>query len=194
MGLVSDRLLAAAFFIPKENRQQNQPIEALLQKAGAINIQRTAPDRMIECQWARMACQAYTHNELTSHQLFVIQFMQSVFLGRGKYSEQENNLPLEKDGNLKLVLTFRDACEVLKPEVAYIATHTYDAEFESIVKNIERIESYNAIEIAGDAGLLYMRGIIADCLVDPPPEYMPDKMPVSEGVLIFAGTGNSRWR
>lgn len=75
-----------------------------MKKAGAINIQRNSPDRMIECQWAKMACQVYTHNELISHQLFVIQFLQSVFLERGKYSQQEDNLPLEKDGKTLLNL------------------------------------------------------------------------------------------
>ena len=140
-----------------------------------------------------MPCQAYSYNELISHQLFVIEFMQSVFLGRGKYSEQENNLPIEKDGNLHLAIAFRDACETLLPEVAYIATHTYYAELEWVLKNVQRIESYNAIEIAQEAGLLYMRGIIADCLVDPPPEDAPDTMPVKEGVLMFNGQGSDRW-
>ena len=38
MSLVSDRLLAAAFFIPKENQPQNQSTEVLLEKAGASDI------------------------------------------------------------------------------------------------------------------------------------------------------------
>ena len=136
--------------------------------------------------------QAYLSYNFKSYLLLIIYFSQSDFLARGKYSEQEDNLPLEKDGNLELALSFKDACETLQPEVAYIATHTYDAEFESIVKNIERIESYNAIEIAEEAGLLYMRGIIADCLVAPPPEDTPDTIPVKEGVLIFGGQGSDR--
>ena len=37
MALVSNRLLAAVFFIPK-NQPQNQPIEVLLEKAGASDI------------------------------------------------------------------------------------------------------------------------------------------------------------
>ena len=84
MGLVSDRLLAAAFFIPKENQQQNQSIEVLLQNAGATNINRPL-NRVIDCQWAGMACQAYTEDELPSYQLLVIQFMQGTFLERGQY-------------------------------------------------------------------------------------------------------------
>ena len=192
MSLVSDRLLAAVFFIPKKNQPQNQSIEVLLEKAGATNI-KYDEGWFWDCQWAGMPCQSYTYNELISHQLFIIEFMQSVFLGRGKYSEQEDNLPLEKDGNLELALAFRDACEVLQPEVAYVATHTYYAELEWILKNVQRIESYNAIKIAGEAGLLYMRGILADCLVDPPPEDAPDTMPVKEGVLIFGGRGSDRW-
>ena len=192
MSLVSDRLLAAAFFIPKENQPQNQSTEVLLEKAGASDI-KYDEGWLWDCQWAGMPCQAYSYNELISHQLFVIEFMQSVFLGRGKYSEQENNLPIEKDGNLHLAIAFRDACETLLPEVAYIATHTYYAELEWVLKNVQRIESYNAIEIAQEAGLLYMRGIIADCLVDPPPEDAPDTMPVKEGVLMFNGQGSDRW-
>lgn len=191
MGLVSDRLLAAAFFIPKENQQQNQSIEVLLRKAGAIKINRPAPERVMDCKWAGMACQAYTHDELTSYQLLVIEFMQDIFL-KGIPLEDSDLLP-EEDENLHVALTFKDACEALKPEVAYIATHLDTAEFDAIVKVADKIEGYDADYIAGEAGLVYLRGIIADCLTDPPLEYAPDTMPVSEGVLVFGGRGSKRW-
>ena len=62
-----------------------------------------------------------------------------------------------------------------------------------IVKVADKIEGYDADYIAGEGGLVYLRGIIADCLTDPPPEYAPDTMPVSEGVLVFGGKGSKRW-
>ena len=192
MSLVSDRLLAAAFFISKENQPQNQPIEVLLEKVGASKINPPSEnDWAWYCNWAGMNCDAVIHNELSSHQLLIIYFSQSRFLDG--IPDENSDLPLEKDGNLHIAIAFRDACETLKPEVAYIATHTYDAELDSIMKNADKIESYNANEIADDAGLLYLRGIIADCLTDPPPEYAPDTMPVSEGVLVFGGRGSKRW-
>ena len=190
MGLVSDRLLAAAFFIPKENQQQNQSIEVLLKKAGATKINRP-PDEVIECQWAGMACQAYTEDELSSHQLLVIQFMQDTFI-KG-ISLEDSDLPLEKDQNLNVALAFRNACEALEPEVAYIATHLDTAEFDAIVKVTDKIEGYDADYIAGEGGLVYLRGVIADCLTDPPPEYAPDTMPIDEGILVFGGRGSKRW-
>ena len=190
MGLVSDRLLAAAFFIPKENQQQNQSIEVLLEKAGATKIIHP-PGEVIECQWAGMACQAYTEDELSSYQLLVIQFMQDTFIAG--IPLEDSDLPLEKDDNLHVALAFRGACEALEPEVAYIATHLDTAEFDAIDKVADKIEGYDADYIAGEGGLVYLRGIIADCLTDPPPEYAPDTMPVKEGVLVFGGQGSKRW-
>ena len=55
MSLVSDRLLAAVFFIPKENQPQNQPIEILLKKAGAIDI-KYDEGWFWDCQWGGMPC------------------------------------------------------------------------------------------------------------------------------------------
>ena len=192
MEFTNDTYLAAIFFIPKEAENTDLAIEVLLTKAKATHIK---PSPYVkswwDCQWAGISCEAYLHNEISTHQLLVIQFLQSVFLEG--ISTEKKHLLLEEDGNLHIALTFRNACEALKPEVAYIATHLYYAEFEWILKNISRIESYDANRIAEEAGLLYMRGIIADCLTDPPPEYAPDTMPVKEGVLVFGGQGSKRW-
>ena len=188
---MTTKYLAAVFFIPKESKNASESMESLLKKAGATKI---APPRKDDwawyCHWAGMICDALIYNELKSHQLLIIYFSQNQFLDG--IPDEDSDLPLEKDGNLHLALAFRDACEALEPEVAYIATHTYYAELEWILKNVQRIESYSAIEIAEEAGLLYMRGIIADCLVAPPPEDTPDTIPVKEGVLIFGGQGSDR--
>ena len=193
MEFFNDKDLAAVFFIPREDSRERD-IKTLLTEAKATDIKQPLEiDDRWDCQWAGMACEAYLDNEIPSHQLLVIFFLQSVFLGRGKYSEQEDNLPLEKDGNLKLALTFRDACETLQPEVAYIATHLDRAEFDIIMKVVHKIEVYDANYIAGEGGLVYLRGIIGDCLTDPPLEYAPDTMPINEGVLVFGGRRSKRW-
>ena len=189
---MTTRYLAAIFFIPKETKDTEQPMELLLTKAGATKINPPKEgDWAWYCQWAGMICDASIRNELELHQLLIIYFSQSDFLEG--ISLEDNDLPLEKDGNLKLAIAFRDACEALQPEVAYIATHTYDAEFDSIIENAKRIETYDANRIAENAGLLFLNGIIAECLVDPPPEDAPDTMPVKEGVLVFGGQGSKRW-
>ena len=194
MEFTNDTYLAAVFFISRQTPEYEESIEVLLQKSQATNIE---PSKYVkgwwDCKWAEMNCEAYLHNKLPDYQLLVIQFLQGVFLERGRYSQQEKNLPLEKDGNLKLALAFRDACETLQPEVAYIATHLDRAEFDIIMKVVHKIEVYDANYIAGEGGLIYLRGIIADCLTDPPPEYAPDTMPVKEGVLVFGGQGSKRW-
>ena len=191
MGLVSDKLIAAVFFLPK-NQPQNQPIEVLLEKAGASDI-KYDEGWLWDCQWAGMTCDAYAYNELASYQLLVIRFMFGIFAEKGKYSHQENNLPLEKDGNLQLALAFRDACETLKPEVAYITTRLPYGEFEKIVENVESIETYDPDSILDNAGLIYVKGIIADWLTYPQPLEPQDTLPVKEGLLVFSGTGRERW-
>ena len=193
------RKLAAVFFIPKEN-QGKEGIETVLNKAKATNIKNIqfipkeeGEGAWADCRWSDMDGQAYFSYNLSLYYLLIIYFSQSDFLSRGQYSQQDKNLPLEKDGNLKLALTFRDACEALEPEVAYIATHLDTAEFDAIVKVVDKIEGYDADYIAGEGGLVYLRGIIADCLTDPPPEYAPDTMPIDEGILVFGGRGSKRW-
>ena len=183
---------AAIFFIPKENKEQNQPIEVLLEKAGATNINRPAPDRLIDCYWAEMSCKAYTEDELESHQLLVIKFFDSFFY-KGQPISSEKEIPLEEDGNLKLALTFRDACETLSPEVAYIVTHLQYAEFDWILKTMEKIEAYDPDDISDEAALVYFRGILADWLTYPRPLRPQESLPVKEGLLLFHGTGTFRW-
>ena len=185
------RKLAAAFFIPKENNI-NQPMELLLKKAGATQISPPEKDDWAwYCHWAGMICDASIHNELESYQLFVIQFLQSVF--HEGISDEDNDLPIEKDGNLHLALAFRDACEALQPEVAYIATRLPYGEFEKIVKNVELIETYDPDKILSNAGLIYLKGIIADWLTYPRPQFPQDSLPVKEGLLVFSGIGRERW-
>lgn len=187
---MTTRYLAAAFFIPKEDTEQS--MELLLKKAGAIKVHPPKKgDWAWYCQWAGMICDAAIHNQLPLHQLLIIYFSQSRFL-KG-IPDEDGDLPLEKDGNLQLALTFKNACETLQPEVAYIATHTYNAEFDSIINNAERIETYDADRIAADAGLLFLDGIIADCLTYPLAHSPQDALPVKSGLLVFSGKGSDRW-
>ena len=138
-----------------------------------------------------MPCQAYSYNELISHQLFVIEFMMGTFYEG--IPIEDSDLPLEKDGNLQVALAFRNACETLKPEVAYIATRLPYGEFEKIVENVKRIESYDPDSILDISGLIYVRGDIADWLTYPLPLEPQDTLPVKEGLLVFGGTGSKRW-
>ena len=73
---------------------------------------------------------------------------------------ENSDFPLKKDNNLHVALAFRDACEALEPEVAYIATHLHYAEFEWILKTIDKIETYDADDIVDEAGGAGNSGLI----------------------------------
>ena len=190
--------LAAAFFIPKEEREK-EDIKTMLGKAKATdikNIQSVPKGKGIwaDCRWVDMDGQAYLTDSLPSHILLIIYFSQRDFLRRGEYSQQDKNLPLEKDGNLELALTFRDACEALEPEVAYIATNPIFAEFKWILKTVDKIETYDSDAIADDAGLVYFNNeILIDLITERPPGEERDTLPVKKGRLLFDYQGNERW-
>lgn len=200
MDFFNKRELAAAFFIPKE-KNNYEDIKFMLTKTKATNITniKLLPEKegngmWADCLWAGMSGHAFLDKNISSYQLFIIYFSQRDFLRRGEYSQQDKNLPLEKDGNLELALTFRDACEALEPEVAYIATHTYYAEFDWILKTIDKIETYDADDIADEAGLVYFNNeILIDLITERPPGEERDTLPVNKGKLLFGGRGSKRW-
>ena len=191
---MSTNYLAAVFFIP--HKEENTSLEALLKKARAFNIEKelnnlSLTKKWLYCQWGGFTdCRAYIE-KLDSYLLLIIWFSQSQFFK--KIPVKNSELSLEKDPNLKLAITFRDACEEILPEVAYVITHLDRAELDKIIKIKNKIEEFDADFIADEGGLTYLSELIAELLTPLPPEYERDSLPVKKGKLVFSSRGNSRW-
>ncbi|KST65685.1 hypothetical protein [Mastigocoleus testarum] len=197
---MSTRYLAAVFFISQE---ENISLETLLEKVQATDIGNPHSDvenessnsseslKALYCNWSYFTgCIAWL-KKLDYYLLLVIWFSQSQFLR--KLPLEDLDLPVEEDPNLELALTFRDACEEILPEVAYIITHLDRAEWEEIVKIENKIQGLYADFIANQGGLTYLSGLIADVLTPRPQEYERDNLPVKNGKLVFSSRGSYRW-
>ena len=198
---MSTRYLGAVFFIPQ--KEKSFSLVTLLKKAQATDIETPETDienesnnaseylKALYCNWGPFIdCRGYCE-KLDSYLLLVIWFSQSQFLRN--LPLEDLDLPVEEDPNLELALTFRDACEEILPEVAYIITHLDRAEWEKIIKIQDKIQSLDADFIADEGGLTYLSGLIADILTPLPPEYERDSLPVKNGKLVFSSRGHSRW-
>lgn len=203
---MSDRRLAAAFFILKE--QEELPLETLenlLCKAQATNIftepsTASQPWNTVYCKWAGLThCTGYIH-ELSYHWLLYITFSHSQFLRLLPPEVDEIHpledcfVPLEADPTLPIAVTFKHACEALKPEVALIATHVYDGELNWILDREWMVLAKDATALADQHfGLLYLNEDISHNWLHHPLRDDRDSLPVASGQIVFAGRGCWRW-
>ena len=185
---VEPKRLAAAFFLPRGERDLT--LEELLRAAGVTPSAagRPTPDYdpsgLIDCLWAGLTCRAGVFN-LEYHQLFVIYFWQSSFL-------EMLGGPSDADS---LVAAFRDACEALAPEVAFIVTHLDQADIDWILDREAAVLSKDANLLAGErVGLLYLNEEVSSYWTPNPVRDDRDSVPVASGRMVFAGRGDfSRW-
>jgi len=102
---------------------------------------------------------------------------------------------VEKDHAALLARAFRDACEKLHPEAAYFVTHLHQAEplfldgFYSLPKLADPANELYKSRI----GMLYLDEALSRKLDVPPYVHVRDSLPVSQGLLVFAGKGAKRW-
>ncbi len=153
----------------------------------------------MHCQWAGLIdCLAFLH-ERSYHQLLIIRFSQSQFLS---LLPPEADLPpgedhfvgLEVDPSLSVALTFKQACEALLPEVAFIATHIYDCEYNWVLEREWMVLAKDATALADEGfGLLYLNEEISQNWMNHPQRDDRDSLPVASGRLVFAGRGVMRW-
>jgi hypothetical protein len=194
-NIMSERRLAAVFFISRS--QPLIPFELLLERAKATGIV-LRKERSISindsaiCQWAGLIdCQACLH-ERPHYRILEIKFWQSQFLELRRSGI--HSISLEVDPALEVATTFKHACENLLPEVAFIVTHTYEAESEWILKKEQLVLEMNATALADERfGLLYLNEQIGQLWIDNPLRDNRDNLPIDHGRLVFAGRGNSRW-
>jgi hypothetical protein len=133
---------------------------------------------------------------LDFHDCLALDFWQTSFLDLLPPREGHEALPLEEDGALPVALAFRDACERLRPEAAVLATHP------GMIDNPEWLHGCYSAVLGMDpnsldsvaAGITYVCSDMVDEWV--PENFGPpqrDSLPVTNGRLLFRGTGWSRW-
>ncbi|MBD2202615.1 hypothetical protein H6G33_12205 [Calothrix sp. FACHB-1219] len=146
--------------------------------------------------WARL-------DRLEYHNCLQIYFSQDHFLDLIPNLPDNQNLPLEEDPLLPLAYTFRDACEKIPAEVAFVDTHAHygDEAWENKQGNKDWIINYylmllelNVNALADERfGLLYLNYYMNQLWDSNTLRDDRDMIPISEGRLVFAGRGTARW-
>lgn len=204
--LIDSKYLGVFFFIRrhKAGGDEHNSFLTYLGAAGAYHIsQRPEPIAYLPhtttqhivgaatCHWAGIQCEAEL-DRLENHYLLNIYFLQSHFFEM--IGDKRTPLPLEEDGALGLAYAFRDACENLSPEVAFVAPHTYKAHPESVRKCERMILARDADALADERlGLLYLNDEISQYWTPDKIRDDRDSLPISRGKLVFAGRDWSRW-
>lgn len=97
------------------------------------------------------------------------------------------------DASTPIAEAFRDACEALRPEAALLYTRPSEIEPEYIDAQYPKLLGLDGILLdESNPALLYLNSEIAAYF---PEHYRVgrDTMPVTDGLLLFRGTGARRW-
>ncbi len=185
--------LAAVFFVPRDG--PDQPLSALLRAAGAREYGPTLPSgpQRMPCRWAGLPAYGYLVVR-PAYQMLLIRFWQSDFLAR--LPADGDPLPLTVDPTLPLAETFRAACEALAPVAAFIVTHLDQADPAWLLGREPAVAAGDADSLlAAQVGLLYLSGALQRRLSRVPEPDRYDTLPVTAGLLVFAGSGDpyARW-
>ncbi|MEH2064496.1 MAG: hypothetical protein V7K50_19915 [Nostoc sp.] len=207
------KTLVAAFFI--EHGSNNFSLEQLLTLAEMKNLQYLSEDEKLglgihdpsleviygewgafEDAWARL-------DRIEYHNCLQIYFSMNHFLDLIPELPDDQNLPLKEDPLLPLAYTFRNACEKLQAEVAFVDTHAHygDEAWENKQGNRDWIINYywmllesNVNALADERfGLLYLNEYMNQLWDSNPVRDDRDIIPLSQGRLAFAGRGSARW-
>ncbi|MGB3636836.1 MAG: hypothetical protein WBA39_04490 [Rivularia sp. (in: cyanobacteria)] len=146
--------------------------------------------------WARL-------DQLEYHNCLQIYFSMNHFLDLCPENTDDEDLPLEQDPLLPLAETFRNACEQLQAEVAFLDTHAHyaDETWENKQGNRDWVINYYQMLLESDInqladerfGLLYLSEYMNQLWDSNPVRDDRDIIPLSEGRLAFAGRGAARW-
>ncbi|MBD2504563.1 hypothetical protein [Anabaena azotica] len=149
-----------------------------------------------EDAWARL-------DRLEYHNCLQIYFSMNHFLDLIPELPDDQNLLLEEDPLLPLAYTFRDACEKLPAEVAFVDTHAHygDESWENkqgnrdwIINHYWMLLESNVNALADERfGLLYLNEYMNQLWDSNSLRDDRDIIPLSQGRLAFAGRGVARW-
>jgi hypothetical protein len=184
---VSNRYLAAYFYLPRDG--ETRSLRELVDAAGMKHPSPDGSDLIGE--WGGMeSVEARVHN-LQFHVCLELAFRDLELLELHGDKEGHEDQPLAEDPALPVAEAFREACERLRPELAVIATHTWQASPEYWYASVLAMDA-NLLDYQAP-GLMYASPEIA-------PSWKPelyggprDSLPTREGRIMFRGTGWGRW-
>ncbi len=188
--------LAAAFFLPRDERNQSSMVDRLT-RAGMAMIEPTdaagggLSEGFAKVRWAGLTCTAEL-TASTSFDLLTIRFRRADFLAF--LSEDDRPIPVEADGALPMAIAFRDVCTALGPDAAIVATHA-DQATSAFIRSLELKVLSRDVDALADLrlGLLYLSDRLARHATPNPVRDDRDRLPIPSGTLLFAGRGWSRW-
>jgi hypothetical protein len=196
---MSDRRNGAFFFLLRQEPMPSLDELAIAAGMTALDPRPLAVDRGTEVRYGEWgvidSVRARVHH-LSMHDCLAIDFLQSDLLDLLPPREGHEALPLEEDGALPVALAFRDACERLRPEAAALATHPdelQDPQWLHACYSAVLGMDPNLLDSYG-GGLVYVGSDMVDEWV--PENYgltQRDSLPVTNGRLLFRGTGWGRW-
>ncbi|AFZ26700.1 hypothetical protein Cylst_4630 [Cylindrospermum stagnale PCC 7417] len=194
-----DKILEARQYIPG---YENAEIGFHFTKPGANPTFKAAVEVMYG-HWGGFGGAWSRVDKLERHNCLQIYFSMNRYLDlRPLTGMNENFLPLEQDPALPVVYTFRDACEQLQAEVAFLDTraHYGDEVWENrggsrdwIIKKYSILLDFDINGLADERfGLLYLNDYMSDQWDSDPMRDERDAIPLSQGRLVFAGRGWAR--
>jgi hypothetical protein len=187
---LGERRLAAAFFIPRPDREWS--LEQLAQTAGIEDpFIVTSHPYPLHGRWAGMEDSLVRLDILQFHYCFQIYFWLSAFFELG---DKQDNSDSQQDGTLQVAYKFRDACSHLRAQVAFIVSHLDQAEPDYILDKYTDVlgMSGNAL-VNAHYGLLYLNQDMMDSLNSGALLSSRDSLQVTNGLLVFSGSGAKRW-
>jgi hypothetical protein len=207
---MSAKRLCAAFYI---SVREGEPaiadltsLEKIAREAGVVDLEDvSAAERerygtgAMTGHWDGIPDQVVVDLErLSEHLLFEICFFRSSFLSL--LSDDTTDRPVEEDPAVVLAYAFRDACQRLRPDVAFLVTRPPQADLpERDLREFVREQEYRVLSLdadllsAEDFGLLYLDEKIARHWTPHPSRDDRDSLPVAGGKLVFRSRGWGRW-
>jgi hypothetical protein len=184
---VSTDFLTAAFWLPHTTASVSS--DELLRRAGALNITAdTSPygrphDRWL-CDWGGLRCETYRTTPNAYHHVLLLYFLQSSLI----------EIASETGEIDRLLTAFRDACTALRPEVAMVATHVWQADPDHILALEWMVLAKEANSLADERfGLMYLDDELAQYWTPDPMRDARKHVPTSHGRLCFATGGPQPW-
>lgn len=193
---MSERLSCAAFVLNEPELSNGRIIEIATQ-IGFDDLEypdgNTAPHRTVSGSWAGLFSRIRIKNLTAQQQLFCVTFL---FQDLNDLIVQANaNSTTEAPiGLTQFVTSFAYACDLLKPNLAFVELTPLENIMEFLEYAAEPLSKHDYAYFAhGIYPLLYFNDEIADGIRDWDLERARDNVPMRQGKLFYYGAGSKRW-
>jgi hypothetical protein len=185
---VERKRLWAVFYLRDENVGTSYDPLELAKAAGARECKLGSEAHpSVSCVWDSLRCEVLLIKGIVLR-IMVISFWQSDFLRM--ITDDEG---LGSSENL-LTAEFRNACEALRPIVAFLAVHLDQATYEYVIDRELWVLNKEANRFVSEGlGLLYFSPDVDELATPSKLQQDREYVTIANGRLMFAGSGKSRW-